>query len=157
MLRVIGVIATLLLPAATVWAQATSQPLFSTGEDTLGNPASYPESAPPELTGALVTLPPGDSTGWHRHAVPTLAYLLSGELRVEYATGETRIFRAGDGLIEAQNVVHNGHNIGSEPVSLVVFSAGAEGVPVSEPADPPRPDSFVDIRRIVPDVRIELR
>jgi quercetin dioxygenase-like cupin family protein len=111
--------------------------LFDSGVDTLGNPLAYPNDAAAHISGAVLTLPPGDSTGWHRHRVPTVGYLVAGELTIEYATGETRVFAAGDGFIEAQNVAHNGHNRGTEPVRVFVAYAGADGVPTAEPADPP--------------------
>jgi hypothetical protein len=42
--------------------------------------------------------------------VPTVGYVFSGQLTVESATGETDTFDTGEGLIERQNVAHNGHN-----------------------------------------------
>jgi D-alanyl-D-alanine dipeptidase len=138
-------------------AQATAEPLFTATEDTLGNPISYPAAGAAEISASVVTLLPGDSTGWHRHAVPTVGYLLAGELRVEYATGEVHRYRTGDGLLEAQHVAHNGHNDGSDPVRIVVFAAGAVGMPITEPADPPRPGDFVDLQDAVPGIAVELR
>jgi D-alanyl-D-alanine dipeptidase len=151
-----GVVAGYLLTAGAV-AQPTVHPLFEAGIDTLGNPLTYPDGDAAEITGALVTMAPGHSTGWHFHRVPTFGYLLSGELTVEYATGESRVFETGDGILEAQHTVHNGHNRGNEPISMLVFSAGAPGVPTFELADPPRPADFVALRSVIPDLRIELR
>jgi len=146
-----------MLAAAAAVAQTTTEPLFDSGQDTLGNPLSYPDAATARIAGDLVTMMPGTSTGWHRHAVPTFGYLLSGELTVDYATGEQRVFSAGAGVIEAQHIVHNGHNRGSEPVRILVFSAGAPGVPASERADPPRPDDFVALADTIPGLEIEQR
>lgn len=146
----------LLLTAIAV-AEPTVQTLFQSTEDTLGHPLGYPGAGTAEITGELVTLLPGDGTGWHYHPAPVVAYLLSGELTVDYATGETRVFRSGDGVIEAQHTPHIGHNHGAEPVRMVVFAAGAPGVPVSAPAEPPRPDDFVALNDIVPDLVVELR
>ncbi len=151
------IVAASLLPGMRAFAQTTSEQLFSSGEDVLGNPITYPDAGPAELSGSLVTMLPGASTGWHRHAAPTVGYLLSGELTVEYATGETLVFRSGDGVIEALNVAHNGHNYGDEPVRIVVFHAGARDVPLTQPADPPKPQDFVDLRGVIPGIEIELR
>lgn len=144
----------LTLPA---FAQTRSEPLFRSGEDVLGNAITYPDAAPAELTGAVVSMMPGDSTGWHVHEVPTFGYVISGQLTVEYAAGETHRFGAGDGLIEAQNVPHNGHNTGDEPVVIVVFHAGARDLETTRPADPPKPEDFVDVQRVISGIRIEPR
>lgn len=138
-------------------AEITFERLFQSQDDALGNPLAYPDSSVPVITGIRVHMMPGDSTGWHTHPVPTFGYLVTGELTVEYATGQSRLFRAGDGIVESQHVAHNGHNRGAEPVEIVVFYAGAADVANSEPADPPRPDQFVSLRSIIPDLGIELR
>ena len=153
----IHVISVNLLLLGTAASQPTSRPLFSAGEDTLGNPIEYSITNAAEISGAIVTLNPGQRTGWHRHPVPTFGYLLSGELTVEYATGELRVFQAGTGLIEAQHVAHNGYNDGDEPVEMLVFNAGARGVPASEPADPPRPANFVNLQDFIAGIQVELR
>lgn len=108
------------------------QSLFRTDRDGLGQPLVYPGGAPAELSGSIVTLDPGASTGWHRHAVPVAGYLLSGQLTVDYADGERRVFNAGDGIVEAMQVPHNGHNLGSETVRIVAFFAAAPGVAPTE-------------------------
>jgi D-alanyl-D-alanine dipeptidase len=135
----------------------TTEPLFSSSEDTLGHAVTYPDGTAAELTGSLVTMMPGESTGWHLHPVPTFGYVLAGQLTVEYATGETHTFEAGQGLIEGQNIAHNGHNYGDWPLRIVAFHAGAPGLPATQPADPPRPDDFVDLQRAVPGLEIEMR
>jgi len=133
------------------------QPLFKSGTDVMGNPVTYPDGSKAELTGDIVTMHPGDTNGWHRHDVPTFGYVLAGELTVDYANGSRRVYRAGDSVIEAQHMPHKGHNLGSADVRIVVFYAGAPGVPVSAAAEPPRPDDFVAVRTVIPDVRVELR
>jgi zinc D-Ala-D-Ala dipeptidase len=138
-------------------AQTTVQPLLKSGEDTLGNPLTYPDADAAELDASIATLKPGDSTGWHSHPVPAFGYLLSGELTVEYATGETRLFGTGEGFVEAQRTPHNGHNNGNEAIRMLVLFAGAPGVPTSAPADPPRPDDFVALRSIIPGLQVEQR
>lgn len=125
-------------PASAQIASAPSsaapqvQSLFRSDRDGLGQPLVYPGGAPAELSGSIVTLEPGASTGWHRHAVPVAGYLLSGQLTVDYADGERRVFNAGDGIVEAMQVPHNGHNLGSETVRIVAFFAAAPGVAATE-------------------------
>lgn len=96
-------------------------------KDTLGNTLTYP-GGQAEITGVMITVPVGGSNEWHSHPVPTFGYQMSGELTVEYATGETRVFKAGSSIIEAQHTPHRSHNTGDVPVKIIVFYAGAEGL-----------------------------
>ena len=114
---------------------ASAEVLLHTRETILGEPIVYPADAPAEVTIAIVTLEPGASTGWHRHAVPLAAYMLAGELTVTYEGHGERIYRAGDALVEAMETPHDGHNRGTETVRILAVFAGAEGVPNSEPVD----------------------
>ncbi len=115
----------MLAPAAA----AGVEELMKADKDILGNAISYPNGDPAEITGIMITMAPGDSNGWHSHPVPTFGYILSGELTVEYETGEVKVIGVGDTLVEAQHTAHQGHNRGSEVVKIVVFYAGAKGVP----------------------------
>lgn len=150
------VIAVSLFAASAALAQ-TTEPLFRSSVDTLGNSVTYPDGSSAELTGNLVTMMPGDSTGWHLHPVPTFGFVLSGQLTVEYATGETHRFESGEGLIEGQNVAHNGHNYGDQPLRILAFHAGAPGLSPTQPVDPPLPDGFVDLQQVVHGLEIDLR
>lgn len=149
-------LAVMLLVGSNTGAQ-TIEPLFDSSEDLLGNPVTYLNGTLAELTGSVVTIMPGDSTGWHMHAVPSVGYVLSGQLTVEYETGEVHVIAAGDGVIEAQDVAHNGHNQGAEPLRVVVFHAGAPGVSATQRVEPSRPEDFVDLRKAVPGLEIEMR
>lgn len=140
-----------------VMLTAAGQQLIATRADALGNPLTYADGGTAEITGLLVTMEPGERTGWHSHPVPTFGYLLAGELTVDYATGDTRVYRAGEVIVEAQHTPHDGHSSGSEAARLVVFIAGAPGVPTREAADPPRPDSFVELTGLIPDLVVEQR
>ena len=115
-----------------------STPLLRTTTDVAGTPLAYPPGTP-EVTGLLVELPPGAETGWHKHTVPCFAYILSGEIAVAQKDGPTRTFRAGDAFAELVNTEHNGRTLGSEPVRLVFFTAGAQGKPFTvKDSTPPR-------------------
>ena len=64
--------------------------------------------------------------------MPNAAYVVSGELLVEKRDGgQTIRLVAGDVLPEMVNGVHRGVT-GDAPVVLIVFYAGARGLPVSE-------------------------
>jgi quercetin dioxygenase-like cupin family protein len=96
-----------------------------------GGNIAYP-GGEAEVTGLVIEVDPGMETGWHRHAVPSFAYILSGELEVRTEGGARKLLKSGDMLAEVVGVVHNGQNVGTEPVKLVVFYTGAKGVPLSE-------------------------
>ena len=105
---------------------------------TTGNyPAKYLNTQVPEITAMKVEIKPGAETGWHSHAVPLYAYVLEGDLTVEIKGGNTYHFTAGDAIVEVVNIPHNGKNLGTTPVTLIVFYTGETGTPntVMTPAD----------------------
>ncbi len=105
------------------------EPLLSGPTKTVvGEDIRYPGGLPAEVTAAVVTLPPGKKTGWHRHGVPLFGYILSGQLQVDYGDKGVRTYDAGDGLMEAMDQRHQGVNAGSEPVRLLVIYMGADGL-----------------------------
>ncbi|MCJ9428356.1 cupin domain-containing protein [Kordiimonas marina] len=104
--------------------------LLETDKTVIGGPITYP-SGPAQITAVTVTIDPGEENGWHLHPVPTFGYIETGVLTVYYKGGEKRVFRAGEAVVEAQNVIHKGRNEGTEPVTMRVFYAGATGVPTT--------------------------
>lgn len=94
-----------------------------------GQKHAYLRTEHPEVTAMIVEIPPGAETGWHLHTVPVYAYVLSGTLEVELADTTKLNFKAGQAIVEVQNLAHNGRNSGSEPVKLAVFYTGEEGRP----------------------------
>jgi len=96
---------------------------------TNGQRITYPKTDSPEVTVVTVDIPQGGETGWHLHPIPVYAYVLSGELAVEFEDGKQSSFREGDSIIEVVNAPHNGRNLGKTPVKLVVFYTGVEGSP----------------------------
>ena len=81
--------------------KASVEPLLATAQANLGQPIVYPAGTPAEVTAVIITLPPGASSGWHRHPVPLFGYMLAGELTVSYKGAGERIYRPGDALMEA--------------------------------------------------------
>jgi quercetin dioxygenase-like cupin family protein len=98
-------------------------PLLQSGTDVLGNPIAYPQG-PANVTAAVVTVPPGGATGLHRHEVPLFAYILEGELTVDYGDKGKKTYRAGDAVLEAQDWPHNGTNTGTVPMRLLAVYMG---------------------------------
>jgi quercetin dioxygenase-like cupin family protein len=101
-------------------------PLLSTGTTVLGEKIHYP-AGDAHVTAAIVTLAPGGRTILHKHDVPLFAYILEGELTVDYGTHGTRTYKQGQSLMEAMDVAHFGVNNGDKPVRLLAVYMGATG------------------------------
>ena len=119
-------------PAAEYNRTIKAIPLLSTTTTTSGQPIAYPKTDKPEVSVLLVEIPPGAETGWHKHASPCYAYILSGTLTVEMEGGKSFTFSAGQAFAETVNTPHNGKNEGAEPVRLVMTVTGEQGLPIAE-------------------------
>jgi quercetin dioxygenase-like cupin family protein len=102
-------------------------PLLSTGKNIVGETLRYPTTGLAHVTAAIITLAPGAKTIAHKHGVPLFAYILDGELTVEYGTHGTRTYKKGQAFMEAMDVDHFGINRGAEPVRILAVYMGAEG------------------------------
>jgi quercetin dioxygenase-like cupin family protein len=96
--------------------------------DVLGRPIAYPTKKPAQVSSSVITLEPGQETGWHKNKAPMFAYVLDGTVTVEYDAGVIKEYPAGTSLMEAQGVWHNGTNKGDQTVHVLVVSFGAKGV-----------------------------
>ena len=110
-------------------------PLLATSKTVMDEPIIYPSGVAKFING-IVTLDPGDETGWHTHGVPLTGLMLEGALTVDYGDRGSRTFHQGESIAEAINVPHNGKNLGTSPVRLFVVYASAEGVPTTTPVPP---------------------
>ncbi len=118
--------------AASSYRAATREEvtaLLDTGKTVLGQTFSYPTGAPAKVAAAIVTMLPGEETGWHKHDVPMFGYILDGEVTVDYGPAGTRVYRKGEALIEAIDWEHNGRNTGGGNARILAVFMGAEGVP----------------------------
>ena len=118
-------------PSGTV--QVT--PLLKTTTSWNGQPLAYP-TEPAEVTGLLVEIAPSGETGWHKHPVPSFALVLEGTLEITLEDGSVNHLEAGQAAAEVVNTLHNGRNVGTVPVKLVVFYAGVRGQAVTAKALP---------------------
>lgn len=116
--------------AADYNSGVTAKVLKKTSVTGNGRKITYPETDRAEVTAMTVELAPGAETGWHKHPIPVYAYVITGSLSVELEDGTLLSFGAGDAVIEVVNTFHNGKNSGTEPVQLVVFYLGVEGIPI---------------------------
>lgn len=106
--------------------------LLSTGKTIIGQAIRYPTATPAKVTAAIVTMQPGQSTGWHKHDVPLFGYMLEGEITVDYGPHGKRTYRQGGALMEAIGEPHNGTNSGDGLARILVVFIGAEGVKNTE-------------------------
>jgi quercetin dioxygenase-like cupin family protein len=111
-------------------------PLLKTGETVIGQAVVYPQGAA-TITAAIVVILPGRETGWHIHHVPLFAYMLEGELTVDYGSKGKKVYKPGDSLMEAVDWAHNGTNKGSSPVRILAVYLGSEGKNNTVPAQAP--------------------
>lgn len=111
-----------------------ARPILTSGTTVTGETIRYPTDGAAEITAAIVNVAPGQSTGWHRHGVPLFAYILAGNLTVDYGDKGKRDYKPGDGFLEAMDTTHDGHNGGTTPVSILVVYMGAKGAPQVLPA-----------------------
>ena len=103
----------------------SSVTLLDTNQTIIGQDISYP-SGSPQISSKIVTIPAGAETGPHIHEYPMFAYIMSGEITVDYGEEGLKTYVKGDSIIEAVNYTHNGKNIGKEPAEILVVLMGEE-------------------------------
>lgn len=102
----------------------TSTQLIKTTATWNGKQLSYPNHEQAQVTALMIEIPVNGETGWHRHPVPSFAYIMQGTLDVTLRDGSVNHLKAGDPLIEVVDTAHNGRNTGDVPVKIMVFYAG---------------------------------
>ncbi len=107
------------------------EPLLKTDTTSIGQKISYPHVQDAEVTILKVTIPPGKSTGWHKHEFPVFAYVLKGTLTVELENGKIIQLPGNSSFSEVIDTFHNGINKGTENVVLIAFYMGEKGKPLS--------------------------
>lgn len=117
-------VAALFVPAGLV-----AEPLLQSTRSWDGGAIAYPDGNA-EITAILLRLEEGAQPAFHCHPVPTMGYVLSGRAVIETADGKTHAIGPGEALVEVMDTVHRGRAVGG-PAEIVVFYAGAEGVPVT--------------------------
>ena len=105
--------------------------ILKTDTTSIGQKIVYPTFANDEVSIVKVTLPPGKSTGWHKHFFPVFAYVLKGTLTVEVENKKTLHFPVNSSFSEVINTLHNGVNNGNEDVVLIAFFMGEKDKPLS--------------------------
>jgi quercetin dioxygenase-like cupin family protein len=87
-----------------------------------------------------ITIPPGQSTGWHYHDGPLYGIVKQGALsRFDSTCASDGVYRTGSIIQEPAGAghVHIGRNLGDTPLVLDVLYILPHGVPFSEDAPNP--------------------
>jgi quercetin dioxygenase-like cupin family protein len=109
----------------------TIEPVLKTDTTSIGQKIVYPNFENDEVTIVKVTIPPGKSTGWHKHTFPVFAYVLKGTLTVEIEKQKNKKFEENSSFAEVIDVFHNGKNEGNTDLVLIAFYMGEKGKPLS--------------------------
>lgn len=156
----------LLIAASGVRADYPITKVILETDRTVGGEKLIFPSGSAKVSASRITIPPGTATGWHRHGTMMFGYVLSGELEVEYSGLGRRTLKAGDALMEAQQVPHIGANVSKAPVELLVLyleDGSAERViqgPI--PQEPPQADAtrtsdLVNLASFDPRLKLDIR
>ena len=94
-----------------------------------------PGSSKYEVVMALAQIPPGASSGKHRHPGVEVAYVLEGSVVVEREGLPTETHSAGTAF-KNEGVVHNAKNTGSKPAKILTTYIVEKGKPLAEPVLP---------------------
>jgi quercetin dioxygenase-like cupin family protein len=115
------------------WAAdpVTATVLLRSDKTNVGGALVYPRTDKPEITTMIVEIAPGASTSLHRHPVPSVAYMLQGDLEVRAAGDIVNRYKVGDAFLEAIDHAHQGFNVGTIPVRILVTYIGVKGEPIS--------------------------
>ena len=133
---VASIVLALFVSTGATLARAPEQPeykrvekLYSGDKTIIGETIRYPKGEPVNIQSLIVTMKPGETTGWHKHGVPTYGYILAGQVSVDYGDKGKRTYRAGQAFMEAMDWWHDGVNDGDVPVRILVVFMGAKGSP----------------------------
>ncbi len=110
-------------------------PVLKAQRTWVGQDIVYPEGQA-EMSGVVVEMAPGGETGWHKHPVPSVGYVIEGQLEVHFKNGDVKKLNAGEAAAEAVDVWHNGVNVGEGSVKLVVFYVGTPDIKLTERENP---------------------
>ena len=114
--------------------QATEVPMLEGGKTILGQSFKYPAGAP-KLQTYNVRINPGEPTNMHKHSIPVLVLVVSGQLEVDYGSKGKRTIKSGDSYVEAINWCHQGLAAAGNPVTVQVTYLGQEGADTIKPTE----------------------
>lgn len=94
--------------------------LLQSEVNSMGQKIIYPEVKDAKVTMKKITLPPGETTGWHKHDIPVFSYIIKGTLTVETEDGKVMQYKENTCFSESYNIYHKGTN--KENTNLVVIA-----------------------------------
>jgi len=109
--------------------------LLRTDTTSIGQKITYPDFADPEVTMLKITIPPGKSTGWHKHNIPVFAYVVKGVLTVELEDHQIKKFKEESTFAEVRNTYHNGTNKEDSDLVLIAIYMGGKEQKLSIPKE----------------------
>lgn len=99
-----------------------------TTKTATGQPIALPQG-PLEVVALIYTLAPGVKLPEHKHPYQRYAYVLEGALT---QTGSSsKVYRAGDFIIESVDGWHFGATVGDVPVKLLVIDQAPPGADIT--------------------------
>ncbi|HEY9225521.1 MAG TPA: cupin domain-containing protein [Gemmatimonadaceae bacterium] len=84
-----------------------------------------------EAVMGIAEIPPGGSSGKHRHPGIEIAYVLEGSIVAERAGKPTVTIKAGES-IDNGGLVHNATNSGTTPAKILAIYLVEKGKPIAE-------------------------
>jgi quercetin dioxygenase-like cupin family protein len=130
-LLLLSSLAVVMTAGAQYSSEIKIEKLMKTDTTETGQHIDYPDITSEEVSILKVTIPPGKSTGWHKHLFPVFAYVLKGTLTVQQENGKKIRIQKNEPSAESVNMYHIGMNEGKEPVVLIVFYMGEKDKPIS--------------------------
>ncbi|MFF7975949.1 cupin domain-containing protein [Streptomyces sp. NPDC007905] len=125
--------------AATVWTCGTAG-ATPPGPGVTARLISQTTLEGTDYTLREITIPPGQSTGWHYHDGPLFGFVKQGTLsHFDSTCASDGVYRAGATIQEPSGPgnVHIGRNLGDTPLVLDVLYVLPHGSPFSEDAPNP--------------------
>jgi quercetin dioxygenase-like cupin family protein len=95
-------------------------PVLTTTKTAIGQPLVLPAQNP-QVVVTTMEIAPGAKLARHMHPFARYAYVLQGEVTVEYEGGQRQTFRTGEFIVEAIGIWHFGTNTGAVPLRLLVI------------------------------------
>jgi quercetin dioxygenase-like cupin family protein len=131
------------------WASEESAKVFKTirikpipmenAKTIIGQDFVYPTGTP-QIQVFEIEIPPGQQTTLHRHATPLFAYIVSGDLELDYGSKGKKIVRSGSSFVEAINWCHFGKPLGNQSVRIIAVYLGQKNPDLAISEDCIKPD-----------------
>ena len=115
------------LASAAVLAQGSGLTRTLVGKEDVSVPGR-------EAVVARVEVAPGAYAGRHTHPGDEVSYILAGQAELLIDGQPPRVVKAGESFVVPAGVVHDAHNPGTAPVSLVGVYVVEKGKPLATPA-----------------------